>query len=68
MNAAQIFLSIFFGIVGMGYCWSGKRHGDMKLFACGLVLGIFPYFVTGTGWVLVLGSLITAYPIVFRGR
>jgi hypothetical protein len=67
MTASQIFLGIFFGIVGMGYCFSGKRHGNGKLFACGLALGIFPYFVSNVLLLLFIGLALTAYPIVFRG-
>jgi hypothetical protein len=67
MTPAQIFLGIFFGLVGVGYCWSGKRQGSGRLFACGLALGIFPYFVGNIFLVILIGLLLTAYPIVFRG-
>jgi len=67
VNASQIFLNIFFGIIGMGYCYSGKRHSNGRLFICGLILGIFPYLVSGTVWLILIGIVVTGFPLVFRG-
>jgi hypothetical protein len=66
MTASQVFVWVFFGFVGMGYCYSGKRRGNGRLFLCGLALGIFPYFVHAIILQFLIGLTLTAYPIVFR--
>jgi hypothetical protein len=67
MSASQIFLGILFGIIGMGYCYSGKRSGNMRLLGCGLALGVFPYFVDNIILVILIGIALTVFPIWFRG-
>jgi hypothetical protein len=66
MSSSKIFIEIFFGMVGMAYCYSGKRRGNGRMFACGLVLGIFPYFVDSLLLLSALGLALTGFPIVFR--
>ncbi len=68
MGAYKIFLEIFLAMVGMGYWWSGKRHGNMRLMGCGIALGLFPYFVDGPWMLLLIGLTLVAFPIVFRGE
>jgi hypothetical protein len=66
MSGIQIFCWVFFGLVGMGYAYSGKRHGNGRLFFCGLALGIFPYFVDHTLLLILIGSALIAYPLLFH--
>ena len=67
MSATKLFLEIFYGIVGMGYFWSGKRSGNGRILACGIALGVVPYFVDATWALIVIGALLTAFPLIFRG-
>ncbi len=67
MSATKLFFEIFYGIVGMGYFMSGKRLGNGRILACGIALGVVPYFVDATWALIVLGAVITAIPFIFRG-
>jgi hypothetical protein len=64
LGAFRLFLFIFLGIVGMGYCLAGRRREDRRLWWCGLALGIFPYFVHGTAFLVVIGLALAAFPFV----
>lgn len=66
MSPSKLFVEILFGLVGMGYCFSGKRHGKYRLMGCGLALGLFPYFIDNLWVILLLGGALTAIPFVFR--
>ncbi len=62
MNASGIFLDVIFGLIGIGYCVSGKRRGAPKLWICGLALGFFPYLVDNPVLILLIGILLCAAP------
>ncbi len=66
MSPGKLFVEFLFGMVGMGYFWSGKRRGDSRLLGCGLALGLFPYFVDNFWVILLLGGALTAIPFIFR--
>ena len=66
MSATKLFFEIFYGLVGMGYFFSGKRLGNGRILACGIALGVFPYFIDPTWALIAIGALLTAAPLVFR--
>ena len=67
MDGINIGIGVIFGLIGAGYFWVGKKRGNMRLLFCGLVLGIFPYFVPNPVLALILGVVIAAFPLIFRG-
>jgi len=68
MTSSSILLNVVFGIIGAGYMYSGKRKENLRLIVCGLILGVFPYFVEQTWLILLVGAVVTAFPIIFRGE
>ena len=63
---AQLVWGMLFGAIGVGYFIYGKRQSALLPLLCGFGLMIFPYFVTGTLWMLLIGALLMALPWYFR--
>jgi len=66
MSTAQIFLGVLFGSIGFGYAIYGRKQCAVVPFVCGLVLMIFPYFITGTVLLLLLGVGFCALPFIYK--
>jgi hypothetical protein len=63
---AQLVWGMLFGAIGVGYFIYGRRQSALLPLFCGFGLMIFPYFVTGTLWMLLIGALLMALPWYFR--
>ena len=57
---------MLFGAIGMGYFVYGKRQSALLPLFCGIGLMVFPYFVTGTLWMLLVGAALMAVPWYWR--
>jgi len=55
-----------FGSFGLGFFSYGKKQKRMVSMACGVGLMVFPYFVTDTVWMLVVGVALMAVPFFVR--
>lgn len=58
------FFIIFLSIVGMGFFSIGKKTGDFYFIASGIVMMIYPYFVTTTWILITVGLALTIIPIM----
>jgi hypothetical protein len=65
-NQESIFLNIIFGSIGLGFFLYGKKQQRMVPLSCGIALMIFPYFVSGTALLVVVGLVLTAIPYFIR--
>jgi hypothetical protein len=66
MSTASILWSVLFGAIGIGYFIYGKRQRVIVPLISGLALMFFPYFISNT-WALVLvGAMLTAVPYFIR--
>ena len=66
MNATNIFASLFLSSIGVGYFIYGKRQQKpIPLFA-GLILIVFPYFVSNIWWMLLIGVAAMLLPLLIR--
>lgn len=63
---AQLVWGMLFGAIGVGYFIYGKRQSALLPLLCGFGLMVFPYFVTGTLWMLLIGAVLMALPWYFR--
>lgn len=63
---ATLFWGVLFGSIGLGYFVYGKRQGAMLPLLCGVGLMAFPYFVTETWLVLLVGAALAAAPWYWR--
>jgi hypothetical protein len=65
-STASIVWDVFFGIVGSGYFLYGKKQQAIPPLLCGFGLMIFPYFVSSTFLLVIVGAALMAVPFVFR--
>lgn len=68
MDPSKFFVEFLFGLIGAAYLVYGKKRGNMVALACGLGLGLFPYFVDNFLAVVLIGILLAAAPFLFRNR
>ena len=66
MSTASIFWGFLFGSIGIGFFIYGRKQQKMVPLACGLLLMVFPYFVTNTILLVVIGALLMAAPYFLR--
>ncbi len=67
MNESELLWGILFGAIGLGMFVYGRRQRTVAPFVCGLALMGFPYFVSDTlmlviiGIALILGGLFVRF-------
>ena len=62
-----LFLSIIFGIIGMGYFSYGRNQNYGKIFFySGIGLMIFPYFVDSESSIILVGIFLIIIPFIIR--
>ena len=66
MNTFWLFWGLIFGSVGLGFFIYGKRQKAIVPAVCGLVLMIYPYFVTNTVLLVSIGIALIAAPYFVR--
>ena len=65
-NTAQLLWGLLFGSVGIGFFIYGRRQRQVVPLICGLCLMVFPYFVTNTLGLVVIGAVLMAVPYFVR--
>ena len=63
---AILLWGVLFGSIGLGFFIYGKRQGAPVPLACGLLLMVFPYFVSNVWATVLIGSLLMAIPYFVR--
>lgn len=63
---ATLLWGVLFGSIGLGFFIYGKRQGAPVPLACGLLLMVFPYFVSNAWATALIGALLTAIPYFVR--
>jgi len=66
LNEAWLLWGLLFGSVGLGFFLYGKKQRVVVPLVCGLVLMIFPYFVSNTILLVVIGVVLIAIPYFVR--
>ena len=57
---------VLFGSVGLAFFTYGKRQRAVVPLLCGVALMVFPYFVSSTILLVVLGATLVAVPYFVR--
>jgi hypothetical protein len=57
---------VIFGSIGLAYFVYGKRQRSVVPFVAGLGLMFFPYFVSNTVLLVIIGVLLSAIPYFVR--
>ncbi len=65
-SPASLVWELLFSAAGAGYFIYGKKQKATVPFVCGLVLMVFPYFVSSTILLVVLGVVLMAVPYFVR--
>jgi hypothetical protein len=63
---AWLLWGLLFGSIGLGYFIYGKKQRAVVPLVCGLVLMIFPYFITNLMLLVGIGALLIAIPYFWR--
>jgi hypothetical protein len=58
-----LILSFLFGGIGTVYLAIARRQHEPSYLVCGFILMIYPWFISNAFIVIVLGAIVTAYPI-----
>ncbi|MEO7065718.1 MAG: hypothetical protein ABI114_02310 [Rhodanobacter sp.] len=66
MNTATLLWGVLFGSIGFGFFLYGKKQRAIVPLVCGLVLMVFPYFISSAVWLVIVGILLIATPYFFR--
>lgn len=59
-SAGSLFASLFVSSIGGGLLIYGKKQQRMPQLTAGVVLSIFPFFVTGVAWMIAIAVAICA--------
>ncbi|MFC5526146.1 hypothetical protein ACFPPA_10365 [Rhodanobacter ginsengisoli] len=62
MSASTLLWGVLFGSIGLGFFLYGKKQQAIVPLVCGVALMVFPYFVSGTAWLVVIGMTLMAIP------
>ena len=65
-SPAVLSLGILFGAIGVGYFVYGKRQSMIVPLVCGLALIVYPWFVSGVLWTVIVGVALMAVPYFVR--
>ena len=66
MNESALFWGMLYGSIGLGFFVYGKRQRAVVPLVCGLALMVFPYFVSNTILLVVIGAVLIAVPYFVR--
>jgi hypothetical protein len=66
-GAYAFFWAFMFGAVGLGYFVYGKKQERLTPLLCGIALMVYPYFVSDTFSIVLIGVVLIAVPFYVRG-
>lgn len=66
LNASMLWWGLLFGAVGLGFFVYGRKQRAIVPLVCGIGLVVFPYFVTGTVWLILVGLALMGLPYFVR--
>jgi len=66
VNESALFWGMLYGSIGLGFFVYGKRQRAVVPLVCGLALMVFPYFVSNTILLVVIGAVLIAVPYFVR--
>ena len=66
MNTSLLLWSLLFSSIGLGFFIYGKKQRAIVPLFCGLGLMIYPYFVSNTLLLAVIGAALMALPYFVR--
>ena len=65
-SAANLFASLFFGLIGLVAFKYGKKSAQLKSMAIGVTLMVYPYFIPQTWLLYLIGCALCVALFLFR--
>ena len=65
-SEAWLLWGVVFGSIGLAYFVYGKKQRRFVPLLCGIALMAFPYFISNTVLLVVVGLVLSAVPYFFR--
>ena len=66
MTTGGFYWDLFISLIGMGFFIYGKKRPDILALITGLILMIYPYFISSTEWDIGVGLAIVAIYIFLK--
>jgi len=66
LSGSWLFFGVLFGSFGLGFFVYGKKQNAVVPLVCGLVLMIFPYFISNILLLVAVGVVLIAVPYFVR--
>ncbi len=66
LDTSSLLWGLLFGSIGLGFFIYGKKQRMVVPLVCGLLLMIFPYFVSNAILLVASGIVLVAIPYFFR--
>jgi hypothetical protein len=66
LNTSTLLWGLLFGSIGLAFFIYGKKQRVVVPLVCGLVLMIFPYFISNNILLVVFGVVLVALPYFLR--
>jgi len=66
VETSSLLWGLLFGSIGLGFFIYGKRQKAVVPLLCGLVLMVFPYFISNTILLVAIGVGLVALPYFLR--
>jgi hypothetical protein len=66
LNTSSLLWGLLFGSIGLGFLIYGRKQRAVVPLICGLTLMVFPYFVSNTILLVVIGVVLIAIPYFLR--
>ena len=66
LSVGVLLWGLLFSCIGFGLFLYGKNQRSVVPLVCGLVLMIYPYFISNLMVLVVIGVVLTAIPYFFR--
>jgi hypothetical protein len=66
VSVSSLLWGLLFGSVGLGFFIFGKKQKAVVPLVCGLVLMVFPYFISNTLLLVAIGIVLMAIPWFVR--
>ena len=61
-DAVNILIAFVFGTFGLIYFRYGQKQAKIPLIIIGIILMVYPYFVSSRWWLIGLGTVLTIIP------
>ena len=65
-NTTLLLWGVLFSSIGLGYFLYGRKQKHKIAFYTGMVLMLYPYFVTNVAQMLIVGVILLAVPRVVK--